>query len=294
MPFIMGGPRSVNKPDGKVKRALVTGAAGSLGAAVCQDLLRRQFHVLAVDHRAEAGRRLVEELRAWPSALEFCELDVRSPEAWGGLVEKLRRDGKGLALLANAAGTLAVGELEDCAAETIKDVLDVNLLGTMLACRACMQLLKATAPPGGRILNIGSSNAFLPIPWSAAYNASKAGICGFSESLAAELWESQVRVTVVCPGFFKSGLFDTVPPEPAALKRILEKLIARSTITAGDVASIAIDQCLRGRRWVVMPRTVTWWWRWSRWFPDRVFQSVARQAWQARRREEARLRNADR
>ncbi|HEY6563052.1 MAG TPA: SDR family NAD(P)-dependent oxidoreductase, partial [Pirellulaceae bacterium] len=191
-------------PGKNVKRALVTGAGGTLGAELCRELLGRGFSVIGVDRDEDAGMRLEAEFARETGPFRFRPLDVGVADEWGLLADELHADHLGLALLVNAAGMLVTGPLADIPEVALIRSIQVNLLGTILGCRACLGLLSAADDDGGRILNIASCNAFLPIPWSAAYNASKAGVVAFSRTLAAELMESNVRVTVVCPGFFAS------------------------------------------------------------------------------------------
>jgi len=133
--------------------------------------------------------------------------------------------------LINAAGAAAMNLLVTMPPETIERILRINLLGTILCCRAMAPLLMRRKK--GRIINLSSIAVPLAIKGEAVYAASKAGIESFSRSFAREMAEFGITVNSVAPGPVATGMIAGLAPE-----RIAE-IVARQVITRqaepGDV-----------------------------------------------------------
>ena len=127
----------------------------------------------------------------------------------------------------------------------------------------------------GAILNIASSAGFAAAPQMGAYNASKAGVIALTETLAAELDGSGVQVSVAMPGFFRTGLLETMraPAEESAMAR---RLMAGSAYDAADAARAILAATARGRLYIVWPKEYVWLWRIKRFFPMRFLRLVQR------------------
>src|SRR5690606_11730707 len=126
-------------------------------------------------------------------------LDVRNVAAWQDAVTKLRSQWPRLDLLVNNAGVCGAGRIGEYPLKEFHKILEVNLLGVVNGCHACVPWLLESAP-GGHIVNISSIAAALNAPTMAAYNTSKAGVIAFSETLYGELLHVGIGVTVVLPG----------------------------------------------------------------------------------------------
>src|SRR5512137_985141 len=177
--------------QGKV--ALVTGGAGGIGRAVARALAGAGARVVLAG-RDVAALRAVE--LPGPPAMAV-PLDVRDEAGWDRAVGAVLRDLGRLDLLVHNAGVLEVGPLEARTVEAIRSIVDTNLTGAMLGTRAALPALRESR---GAIVHVASLGGLVPMPFEAAYGATKAGLRHLSFSLRSELAGSGVTVSVVAPG----------------------------------------------------------------------------------------------
>jgi NAD(P)-dependent dehydrogenase (short-subunit alcohol dehydrogenase family) len=213
----------------------------------------------------------------------YFDLDVSSQPDWENAVATIREDAGKLDLLVNSAGTLVVGRAQEVKAEHWQRVLDVNLGGTIRGCQNCFELLHASQ---GRpaVINVASCAAFLPLMWSSAYNASKAGVLAFSETIASEWSPFGIHVTAVCPGIFRSRLFESSPPMEPSMAEMLEWMVKKSGLSPDQVAQAAIAAAERRRPIVVAPIRVWRWWFMKRLFPRDTNRFVSAVGWRLYRK----------
>jgi len=192
--------------------------------------------------------------------------DVRDSAMWRGLHERLRDEWGGLTLLVNAAGVGATGEVGTLPEAQWRRVLDTNLLGTALGCETFVPWLRSAA---GRthLVNVASIAAVLAPPSMAAYAASKAGVVAISEAIAAECPRGRPGVTVVCPGFFRSGLLGTWHFTSLVERREAERRMAVTGWSSERVADRVMAAIERNRRYVVVGTQARWLWRLKRLAP---------------------------
>jgi len=176
------------------KVVLVTGGAGGIGQAIARALAGAGARVVLAG-RSEAALRAVDlGERLAPAAV--VPLDVRDAEAWDRAVAAVVRDLGGLDVLVHNAGIVDPGPLEAIPPDRLRTLLETNLLGAMLGCRAALPALRARR---GAIVHVASLGGLVPMPFEAAYAASKAGLRQFSLSLRAELAGTGVAVSLVTP-----------------------------------------------------------------------------------------------
>ncbi|MGH6953314.1 MAG: SDR family NAD(P)-dependent oxidoreductase [Alphaproteobacteria bacterium] len=175
------------------RKALVIGGASGFGLAVARRLAEAGGGVAIADvSTARLERASKEDRRLVP--LAFDASDARATRE--GVATAVRRLG-GLDTLVYCAGVIHVKPLEDVAEEDWDRTLDVNLKGAFLVSQAAAGALKASGR--GRIVAIASDAGRRGYPWSQAYVASKFGLVGLTQSLAAELAPHRVTVNCVCP-----------------------------------------------------------------------------------------------
>ena len=97
---------------------------------------------------------------------------------------------------------------------------------------------------GGYIINIASQAGITPIPIMGSYNASKAAVVSFSETMHLELADKQIHVSVACPSFFNTNLDKSLRTKQPGVSSLVGKMLSRSSLTAADVARIIIDKSL--------------------------------------------------
>jgi len=248
-----------------IRTAVVTGAASGLGRALAEALVRDGWHVACID--------LPEAIARWNAAdpsssdrVQRLGMDVRDAAEWSRLHDRLRSDWRSLDLLVNAAGVGATGEVGTMPESQWRRVIDTNLLGTALGCETFLPWLRA-ARGRSHVVNVASIAAILAIPSMAAYSASKAGIVALSEAIAGECPRRRPGVTVVCPGFFRSGLLDSWHFTSSIERREAERRMAVTWWTSDRVARRVLRAIRLNRRYVVVGLQARWLWRLKRLAP---------------------------
>jgi 3(or 17)beta-hydroxysteroid dehydrogenase len=179
----------------KDKVILITGAAGAVGSAVAEAIVK-------------AGGLAVTSDLAGAAGMDHA-LDVTSEEDWRRVIDDIDRAAGRLDGLVNAAGIAVFGSVEDTDFATWRRVMAINLDGTFLGCKYALALLRRT---GGAIVNISSVSGLVGGHNLAAYNASKGGVRLLSKSVAlhgARL-KPQVRCNSVHPAFLEGPMADTL------------------------------------------------------------------------------------
>ncbi len=220
------GRIQVNYQDYKTKAmnrktAIVTGAAKGIGYAVAKKLAADNFEVYAVDTDEESGRKIHSE------TIRFVNADICAEKD----VEEIFRMIAPIDVLVNNAGIVRDNMIWNMPVNDFDAVMNVNLKGTWLMCRAAAINFKRQG--SGRIVNI-ASRAWLGNRGQSNYSASKAGIVGLTRVLALELGKYNVSVNAVAPGLIDTPLTRALKPE------VLEKLIeAQPTRTMGQPEDVA-------------------------------------------------------
>jgi len=185
------------------KHALVTGASRGIGRAIAEELARAGASVV-VGYRTGAAE--AEELAASIGGRAI-QADVSSAEDAKRLVE----EAGDLDILVNNAGLTRDGVLARMSDDDWRTVIDTNLSSIFYTCRAVVRpMMKRRS---GAIVNVSSIVGVHGNFGQANYAASKAGIIGFTKSLARELGSRSIRANVVAPGYVRSQLTDVLPEE---------------------------------------------------------------------------------
>ncbi|MGH7565932.1 MAG: 3-oxoacyl-[acyl-carrier-protein] reductase [Gemmatimonadota bacterium] len=222
--------------DLRGKRALVTGGNRGIGRTIAEKLADAGADV-AVFARSEASvSEAVQGLSQRGVRGLALVGDVGSEEdverAWGRLLEEF----EGLDILVNNAGITRDGLLLRMKPEDWDAVLDVNLTGAYRWCRrAVKQMLRQR---GGRIINISSIVGVIGNPGQTNYAASKAGLIGFSKSLAVEVATRGITVNVIAPGYIETEMTHVLGD--GAQEEFLARIPLGRLGTTGDVADLAV------------------------------------------------------
>jgi NAD(P)-dependent dehydrogenase (short-subunit alcohol dehydrogenase family) len=194
-----------------LKSVLVTGcSAGGIGAAIALLLARKGHRIFAT---ARNTSKISEELTTL-SNVTVLSLDVTSMPSVTAAAKAVSESGHGLDILVNNAGFVYVTPILDMDIERAKELHDTNLWGGVRTIQAFKDLLIASH---GRIVNIISCGAVLPLPWHAAYFSSKIAMANISETLRHELSPFGVSVVGVMAGmvatnFDANGNEFSLPP----------------------------------------------------------------------------------
>jgi 3-oxoacyl-[acyl-carrier protein] reductase len=189
------------------KLALVTGASKGIGRAIAEELARAGAEVV-VGYRS--GRAEAEELAAKIEG-RAVQADVSSPDEAQRLVE----EAGDVDVLVNNAGLTRDGLLARMSDDDWRTVIETNLSSVFYTCRAVTRPMMKKRR--GSIVNISSIVGVHGNWGQTNYAASKAGIIGFTKSLARELGSRNIRANVVAPGYVKTQLTDVLPEQATKL-----------------------------------------------------------------------------
>jgi NAD(P)-dependent dehydrogenase (short-subunit alcohol dehydrogenase family) len=230
--------------------AVITGAAGGIGAGLAREAARRGMQVVLADRDAAA---LNEVARGIGAAALAVPTDVTDPASLEALAEAAYDAHGAVDLLFNNAGVLHTGLSWEIPAEKWQQSLDVNVSGIVNALRAFVPRLLAADRPA-RIINTASVGGFLPAPLIAPYSASKFAVVALTESLAGELamLRSKVVVSLLAPGPVKSGIFREPPPGAAApFHQAMVDMLEANGLTGDQFAPLVFDAIARGEYWII-------------------------------------------
>ncbi|MFM7520602.1 MAG: SDR family NAD(P)-dependent oxidoreductase [Planctomycetota bacterium] len=239
-------------PLSAARTAIITGAAGGLGRALCQRLARDGWQIAVCDIDEAGAAETLDLVRQAGGDGRVERFDVADAAAWAALRQRLERDWPQLDLLVNNAGVAVSGNVGDCPLEDWRWIVDINLWNVIHGCHTFVDWLKRN-PRGGYIINTASLAAFGSAPGMAAYNATKAAVVSLSETLHVELLPHGVGVTVLCPSFFPTNLLDNGRFRDAAQRRVAAGEFARTRLTAERVADEAVKAMQARRLYVVLP-----------------------------------------
>jgi len=250
-----------------MKRILITGASSGLGLALAKKYASEGWSVCIADIQDEEGIKIASNLKqAYGNDCFFQHLDIVSDSQWQELVSIINKRWQGLDALVNNAGVGASGDIDTFSLKDFQWAVDINLMGAVKGCHACVPLLKESK---GLLINIASMAGLLHMGSMSAYNVSKAGIVALSEGLLSELDPYGVKVSVVCPTFFQSNISKSIRSDNPDAAKISARLNAATGITADSIATTVYNESRKGKHYILAgtrfsDRTI---WRIKRYLP---------------------------
>lgn len=215
---------------------IVTGGTRGIGSAVAEALAQRGVNVVIVARNEEEAHTKATALSSFGIKATGIKLDVSNAEEVQKAFDEIRKEYQKIDILINNAGITKDGLLMRMKEEAWDSVIDINLKGVFLCTREAIKDMVSNKY--GRIVNITSVAAFMGNPGQANYSASKAGIVGFTKTVAKEYANRGITVNAVAPGFIKTAMTDVLKD---TIKEEMKKLIPLGRFgTVEDVARAVI------------------------------------------------------
>ncbi len=199
------------------KRAVVTGGAAGIGAAIAERLAADGASLVIADRNVEGAEAEAARLRAQGASAIAVPVDVAASESVRGMIDACLVEFGGLDILVNNAGIVHPGdtEVEDTSEAAWDATIAVNLKGVFLCSKLAIPAIEASG--GGAIVNIASVVALVgSYPAQIAYTASKGGVLAMSREMAVGLARRGIRVNAICPGLTATAMASGLVKDEAA------------------------------------------------------------------------------
>ena len=262
------------------KVAIVTGAASGIGEAVSLELARRGARVVVADIDVGGAERVATAIAESGGQATASHVDVTREQDITRLAEETASAYGRLDYQFNNAGIAIGGDARDLTLDQWRRVLDVDLNGVLYGTLAAYPIMVRQG--FGHIVNTSSAAGLLPTPLSAPYCTAKYAVVGLSLSLRAEGADLGVKVSVVCPGWVRTPIF-----ENSVVVNMPNELLDRPPgrikwIEAAQAAQVILDGVARNQAVIAFPGYIRLAWRVYRLFPRVVERGTPRQVREAR------------
>lgn len=219
------------------KVAIVTGGTRGIGRSIALALCREGADcAFTYTKNHSLADSLVKEIQALGRRALPVQLDVRDFEGSQVLVDRVKQEFGGLDILINNAGITKDRSLMMMSRDDWASVIDTDLSGVFNATRAC--IITFLKQKSGNIVNISSVGGIHPLPGQVNYAAAKAGVIGFTKSLAKEMAPYNIRVNAVAPGFIETDM--TAELNEKYRNRLKESIPVRRFGTPDEVARVVV------------------------------------------------------
>jgi len=231
----------------KGKVAIVTGGSRGIGRAIALKLAQHGADIVINDVvDVEKMQNAVEEIRSLGVKCEPLKADVSNEEEVKTMVSTVIEKFGGIDILINNAGITRDGLLVKMKESDWQFVMDVNLKGVFLCTKAVIRSMMSKR--SGCIVNISSVVGITGNPGQSNYSASKAGIIGFTKSVAKEVGSKNVRVNAVAPGFIDTDMTESLPE--AVKAKFMENIPLGRYGQSEEVAEVVAFLCEERARYV--------------------------------------------
>ena len=241
----------------KDKIAIVTGGAQGIGRSVCELLAQYGAYVVVADINFEKVEKVAESLLKKGLKAKAIHLDVTDESAFKKLLDDTTAEHGRLDYLFNNAGIAIVGEVRDITFDHWRRVFDVNLNGVLHGTFHAYQLMVKQGH--GHIVNLSSVEGVLPFPGTVAYVGTKHAVFGLSESLLVEAVDTGVDITIICPAYIKTPMFEESEAVNTTLDTFKKSFIVRlfyilSAITPDTCAKLMLKGVAKKKAIVFTPK----------------------------------------
>ncbi|MEE4244483.1 MAG: SDR family oxidoreductase [Kangiellaceae bacterium] len=258
------------------KRVLVTGGASGLGKALALCWAKHGSDICIADLNDERAAETLAELKELKVDAFYCRCDITQQTDVDQLKQALVDKWQGVDLVINNAGIASADSLVDEDIEEWQRVMNVNLFGAVRVTKALIPLMQQQNE--GYFLNVASQAGITPVSRMGSYNASKAAMVSFSETMRHELAPDNIGVSVLCPSFFKTNLKESMSTKDEGLRAVVDKVMERATVTAEDVAGYSYDAVEQNQFMIVTHKEGRSIYRLKRWFPNFYMKKATQMA----------------
>jgi NAD(P)-dependent dehydrogenase (short-subunit alcohol dehydrogenase family) len=242
------------------KNVVVTGAASGIGRGLAQALAARGARLTLADINLAGAQAVAAEIERAGGKASAVQLDVGDEAAFSRVLDAVQP----LDYLFNNAGYAMLGESRDMPYADWKRLVEVNLLGVIAGSLAAYRRMAQQGH--GHVVNVASLAGLLGSPLMTAYSMTKSGVVMFSRMLRSEGEELGVRVSVVCPSFIQTGIFDNskyaAAPKDEVVKQIPFPVMPLAPAIERIVAGVERNEAV-----IVFPGHARFLWLLLRWLP---------------------------
>ena len=229
----------------KDKTVIITGGSAGVGAATARQFAEAGANLLLVARSKKNLESIAVELRE-KTRVEIFAMDVSDADACVDLFKKANFEFGRIDILVNNAGYHQRGPFASVEADDLGKMIDVNLKAPIMLARTALPYMQDAG--GGAIINVGSLAGRTPVPGSATYGASKAGLRSLTYSLNDELADANIKVAVVQPGPIDTGFI------MSDIDNVSDITFSQPISTADEVAQVILDLCGNKQVELSMPR----------------------------------------
>ena len=200
------------------KTAVISGGAEGIGLSIAKALGEQKMNIVLTDIDATNLQKAAAELETSGVPVLAAVLDVADEAQWQSVSKQaIERFGKIHMVVNNAGVGGGSGPIESQEKQAWQWAIDVNLMGVVYGAKVMLPLIKEHNE-GGWIVNVASMAGMGGLPYGGAYNATKAAVVALSESWAEELKSKGIRVSVLCPAFVQTRIYESERNRPAQYK----------------------------------------------------------------------------
>lgn len=232
------------------KTAVISGGAEGIGLSIAKALGEQKMNVVLADIEEENIQKAGLELESAGIPVLTVTLDVADEAQWQTVAEQaIARFGKVHMVVNNAGVGGDSGSIENEQTKGWQWALDVNLMGVIYGAKVMVPLIKQHGE-GGWIVNVASMAGMGGVPYNGAYTATKAAVVALSESWAGELQRKGIKVSVLCPAFVQTRIFDSERNRPVQYQTDIAKVANKPQLPSKVKALVenGIDVSIVGKR----------------------------------------------
>lgn len=256
-----------------LKRVAITGAGSGLGRDLARLFAEAGWTLWLNDIDEPRLSRIASECEDCGASISAHRFDVSDLEAFLKATSAFEADHGGVDIVFTSAGIGVGGTFLETESVHIREVIEVNLLGTMWAGRAFLpSMAKARR---GHFVTIASAAAFHGLPHLAAYAATKAGVVQFSETIRSELAPFNVDVTTKMTTLYTSDIAEFTRGSEAEREKA-RSLVAMAPWSSQELAESLVDHVARRHFYMVAPGQSRFLWRFKRVLPERYLRLMPR------------------